>query len=541
MKPIGTAGCRGRLAIGLRVLCAISIAVPMAACSRQPRNVDGERIGANRNPSGHSSGNWMARSAALLLTAAVDQTTPTKKDSPDSPLFVGWPNEPPDAALVLTGEMHGYMRPCGCSPGQSGGLARRAGFLKYLAQERNWPTLPIDLGDIPGSTKILEKSRYEHSIRALHAMGTTAIGVGPLDLGIGTTTVLGWAANVTDVRFLASNLNHVNPDDQETLDAILGKLAVANVGPLKIGITCVVGDEHNRKLADPGLMVANAAKSAGLFLQQLKEQGADCTVLLAHMSSGDAMQLAKIQPGFDLVVCRSTYDDSAREEARAVGSTLVVWVGRKGKSVGVVGIWQKAKPRLRFDIVPLDPRFVEDAAINTIYARYVQDVKEGGLIDKWPRAPEPDGNQYVGDDGCRNCHNTKKRPIFDHWKRTGHAHAMETLEKKATPRGQDFNPECVLCHVVGFGYKTGYRSMEATPHFAGVQCESCHGPGGKHVDEETEKGKDEPRQFRPAKFRDAGAIRQLCVSCHDAENDLDFDFDRDYPKVIHPGSTMPAK
>jgi hypothetical protein len=34
---------------------------------------------------------------------------------------------------------------------------------------------------------------------------------------------------------------------------------------------------------------------------------------------------------------------------------------------------------------------------------------------------------------------------------------------------------------VGFGLPTGFVSEAATPHLAGVQCESCHGPAGNHA------------------------------------------------------------
>src|SRR5438876_848107 len=51
-------------------------------------------------------------------------------------LFRGWPR--PDLALILSGEQHGYLQPCGCSRPQFGGLARRFNFLQTL-KERGWP------------------------------------------------------------------------------------------------------------------------------------------------------------------------------------------------------------------------------------------------------------------------------------------------------------------------------------------------------------------------------------------------------------------
>src|SRR5262245_51192039 len=54
--------------------------------------------------------------------AAADQSKPTSEDRPRvKPLLEGWPA--PAVALLLSGEMHGYIEPCGCSLHQLGGLS----------------------------------------------------------------------------------------------------------------------------------------------------------------------------------------------------------------------------------------------------------------------------------------------------------------------------------------------------------------------------------------------------------------------------------
>src|SRR5260221_4488988 len=58
-------------------------------------------------------------------------------------LFEGW--EKPAAAIVFSGEQHGYIEPCGCSLDQLGGLSRRADLLRQIA-ERGWPATAFDVG-----------------------------------------------------------------------------------------------------------------------------------------------------------------------------------------------------------------------------------------------------------------------------------------------------------------------------------------------------------------------------------------------------------
>src|SRR5947209_14191611 len=60
-------------------------------------------------------------------------------------LFAGWAK--PQVALLLSGQMHGYLQPCGCSEPQYGGLARRYNFLQSL-KDRGWPVVLVDLGDL---------------------------------------------------------------------------------------------------------------------------------------------------------------------------------------------------------------------------------------------------------------------------------------------------------------------------------------------------------------------------------------------------------
>src|SRR5690606_11763284 len=112
--------------------------------------------------------------------------------------------------------------------------------------------------------------------------------------------------------------------------------------------------------------------------------------------------------------------------------------------VGVVGFWKDQTPKMRFEMVALDTRFEEVDKVNDIYAQFVADVKNKQFLLQVPKSPPPHNDYYVGAKRCGECH----ARIYEHWKTTKHAHAMETLTN-TTPQGQDYNPECVKCHVVG--------------------------------------------------------------------------------------------
>ncbi len=82
---------------------------------------------------------------------------------------------------------------------------------------------------------------------------------------------------------------------------------------------------------------------------------------------------------------------------------------------------------------------------------------------------------YVGAKACEACH----AKAHAGWSATGHAKAFDAL-KNASSGDKSKDPNCVGCHVVGYG-QGGFVDEQTTPGLAGVQCESCHGPGSEHI------------------------------------------------------------
>jgi hypothetical protein len=83
---------------------------------------------------------------------------------------------------------------------------------------------------------------------------------------------------------------------------------------------------------------------------------------------------------------------------------------------------------------------------------------------------------YVSYKACIECH----PQVVESWKNTPHAKAFETLKTQGEEKQK--NPGCLKCHVIGFDKDGGFIDMDLTPELKGVQCESCHGPGRKHVE-----------------------------------------------------------
>jgi len=87
-------------------------------------------------------------------------------------------------------------------------------------------------------------------------------------------------------------------------------------------------------------------------------------------------------------------------------------------------------------------------------------------------AAVPEGTEYVGSAKCRVCHLKEHRT----WSKTKHAKTFAVLLE-----GERQDPDCVKCHVTGFGEPGGFVDEQTTPKLKDVGCEACHGPGSAHV------------------------------------------------------------
>ncbi|MEE3332162.1 MAG: multiheme c-type cytochrome [Myxococcota bacterium] len=154
-----------------------------------------------------------------------------------------------------------------------------------------------------------------------------------------------------------------------------------------------------------------------------------------------------------------------------------------------------------------------------------------------PRDVLPTAADHVGSEVCQSCHTNE----YATWAASPHANAMASLEAK----GEQANTDCQKCHTTAPGKTGGFPSGAAPadhPDLARVGCESCHGPGGDHVQDATTKLGSIVSLGDKC---DSCVILQICGSCHDAVNDPDFEFsvqehiDRQRHGTIEAGTGKP--
>lgn len=535
-------------------------------------------------------------------------------------LFDRWPQDrKPDLVIVLSGQTYGYLQKCGCSSPQKGGLERRFNFIEVL-KARGWEVIGLDLGDVPRPfpyTPTAEQTlaKYETAMQAMKLMGYKATAVGQEELAmplLNALTKYTVQKGNEYPRVHAANID--NPEDFPGADggsALTKSDVVTSKSGIKVGVLAVAGAEVVQKGADRTVKFSpNGGAVVAEVLKGWAAQAPDVKVLLyqgplewTEPGTGkkvDARSAAQAFPDFHIVVCKTpegmdapdhptviTHEDPKTK--KVTGSTMICQVGQRGQNVGVVGIFKGPKgTEVYYQRVVMAEEFEtppeKEAGhpVLKLLQDYADGVRENDYLSEMGRRkklhsvqalPKHDKAAYAGDAQCVACHAAEMAV----WQKSKHALAYDALAKVAKhPKGRNFDGECIVCHTVGYEYKTGYLNPKATPGLMNVQCESCHGPASLHVAEETDNLTRQPRQqthayrasLSPWKVNGQGhmpsaekleamakenditrreailtkaeqgvylRVFELCHKCHDLDNDPHFKLEVYWAKVAHTG------
>jgi hypothetical protein len=444
----------------------------------------------------------------------------------------------PALALVVSGQLDGYLEPCGCTRGQAGGLVRRYEFLDRLRRQ-DWPIIQIDLGGLIGPPENSRPSselttiKLRHALKALSLSGCDVMSVNADDLrpGVESTVRMYLDKSRVGMTLVSANLVATGP----YAAAIRPSVMISRSG-VKLGITSVVAPDSILAIDDPGRnsYLASISSPRPLLTAVLSdlEAATDYQVLMVNGPYELAVDLARSHPGFDIVIAASDHLSarSRHPEILNDGRTRLVTIGRRGMHVGVFAFDRDRIGRPpSYHLVALNDQFDGPGTLikSVIQNEYRAELRAAGVVERFPRLEPiaPASGAYVGAESCRECHPA----TFQKWSESKHAHALESLVNDPRP-DLVFDPDCIRCHTTGFPYKSGWRSAATTRHLAGNQCESCHGPGSRHVSE------PDRADFRePMKTATDAARRTVCARCHDHDNSPDFDFDRYWARIVHKG------
>jgi len=414
--------------------------------------------------------------------------------------------EKPVVAMVLTGQMHGYVHPCGCSDPQYGGLVRRYNFIESL-KGKGWDVVGLDLGELPQTQGIHAQSllKFDLAMKALATMGYRGVGIGkheillPLGEGLAQT----YENNKPKLRPLSISLAEVAPKGM--YDGLNARpYEIISLGPKlpTIGVLSMMGPDMRDLFQKQEKFLANQDELPKA-LNAFAKAGAEIGVILHHehpnvkdLQGIARMQAIEKQRKEMALACAKFCDDERKKNPKippiqvmmiltdepeppssmhrldAKLPTQSIEIGHKGIYVGMLGFYREAKGkgfRTQYQIVKMGPEWETpeskkaDHPVIKLMQKYNDELKRQNMMAKAPRAPHfnqlPPQNQkglkatFVGTDRCIQCH----VDAGDIHGKSLHAKATVTLEKLTNPSLQNHDPECMKCHVTGFHHPGGYN------------------------------------------------------------------------------------
>ena len=363
--------------------------------------------------------------------------------------------------IIYTGSLNGELEPCGCSPKTDfGGMARLSGFLNDQG-DRLSPYVLIDAGNFTSKDTPQGRLKADAMLKSFTILKYDAV-----------------ALLLNEQAFAEGFLESVIKEYKIP--------ALSFPANYKQSVLISRGGVNVHVSVDPEDFPENTLN-----------------VLLTDHPVQTAVNIR----GWDVII--SSYGEEL-EEPLSVNETVLVSGYPGGMKTGVLAIKVNDEGKLlgfEHSWLQLGSDIREDPRVRSVLNDY--DMKVAELL-KTSQKPLP-GTTYLGVSRCAECHQS----YVESWEKTRHAGAFASLEHA----GKESDPECIVCHSVGFGEKGGFFTIEATPELANVQCEECHGLDREHLD-------DYSRPMKPVS-------EKVCLKCHTKANSPDFNYSVYYEKIKH--------
>lgn len=407
-----------------------------------------------------------------------------------------------EVLIVYTGNMLAELKPCGCAKEEDqGGIERRMQYIKDT-RTQNPHLLLVDTGDHFKDPTRQGKLKAETLLLATEKMQYDAVALGDRDLVYGSK----FLKERDQIPWVSGNLmiDHFEP--------IRSKIKVFQNG-LKVGVLAIADPRlfYNHK----GLKITGPKQTARKLIAHMRDKdNPDLIVLLTHSERQTALDYLDLD-GVDIVINGHIVSESDVIDLKPVrkNGKLFVQSSSRGQKMGElrVQLGPQGNKTINHQLVKLDSSVKFDPEMVKLYEQYNERVEAMFFETLTAKRDIKNKSVYAGDTQCKTCHPAEHTV----WSGSRHGRAYNTLRKI----NKAFDPECLVCHVVGFNLAGGFISEVDTPDLKNVQCEVCHGPGRDHV--------SAPKKGFGSQAKEA------CKKCHVKNHSPHFDFAKYWPKIKH--------
>ncbi|HWQ33043.1 MAG TPA: multiheme c-type cytochrome [Blastocatellia bacterium] len=437
------------------------------------------------------------------------------------------------AVLFISADIGGNLEVCGCAIHPLGGVARRMGYINALRKRSpDAAVLMADAGHIFSDDLNEEKTALREDAVLMNdwiVKANEAIGLGIVNLSYRDLRYAGQLLSdgkqTAQSPLISANIKAAPGSSRLSpapyvIRTITGKRLPKPVRIAFIGVTQPPPDEQKAAIEAAGFVVEDPAEAVKRTLAEVKDK-VDVTAVIGYFKPPFANRLAMQNADLDLII--GADGSGLVPDPKQVSNALIMMASNQTKYLGELRFYTDKDgvvDRFTTRYIELDEVIPDDPAMAkmTGQARAEIDVVQRRVAEQIAEAHRARGDQpsiWATSEACAECHKAE----YAIWQKSRHSHAFAALATK----NREFDDSCVGCHSVGFRNQ-GFINIKATPQFANVQCESCHGPGAEHV-----------KAPKAGNYKTPAAPGS-CLVCHDPENSPDFVFAKYWPLVQHTNS-----
>jgi len=374
----------------------------------------------------------------------------------------------------------------------------------------------VDAGDFFGAAGAQDSLKSAFLVGAMDKLGYDVVTLGEREFNFGQTFLLS-NFKKTKIEVVSANLIYADNKKLFAKPYVVKKMCGARVAFFGL----LGKDVRIRTLAsERALEVLDPVATAKALIPEMRKK-ADILVLLSHIGLTEGQRLTLEAPGIDVMVFG--HQPGLFREIVKTNGVINARSGERGQYIPGIHLVVEDGKIASYDgeMVALDDKVPADDEMNRTVDAFNDEMNRRFAAEPGP-AVEPGatqtvppasiaGDHFLGEKNCRRCHEAE----YNMYSSQDHARAFATLTKNQ----RDSSPECLPCHVVGYGQPGGFASKQSTPDLVNVQCENCHGMGTKHPDH--------------------GAVNaavvgpEVCLSCHTHEQNPNFDYEEALKHIVH--------
>lgn len=273
-------------------------------------------------------------------------------------------------SIIYLNDVHGYLEPhpeLFYKGGKeiikaAGGYAHIASAINNIRSNHS-NTLLFDGGDTFHGTLPLVQSKGEAIIPVLNKMGFSAM-VGHWDFAYGPQQLKKLAGKL---NYPVLGINVYNEDDSLFLLPYI-IIEVENLKIAVIGICSNIIDKTMPRHFSEGLRITDGIEELPVFIQQVKDKGADIVVLLSHNGFPQDVEMLSHVPGID--ICLSAHTHNRLYEAVKINDAVIIQCGCHGSFLGhlELNIEKKKIVEYKYKLVTIDSTVQPDEEIENMVA-----------------------------------------------------------------------------------------------------------------------------------------------------------------------------